>query len=94
MYARVVTATFKPDMIARGLLALHDAVRPHVSKQPGFRTWEVLADRRTGFTQTTTHWATEGAARDAAKASFQEGARMLDGLLEGTATQAIYEVVR
>ena len=93
MYARVVTATFKPATMERGLHTLQDEVRPNVTKQPGFQGWEVLIDRQTGFTQTTTRWATEAEAKAAAKEGFRERTAMLEGLLEGTTSQAVYEVV-
>ena len=94
MYARVVTAHFKPATMERGLHTLQDQVRPNVSRQPGFQAWEVLADRQTGFVQTTTHWASEAEAQAASAAILRERAGVLDDFREGATTTAIYEVVQ
>ena len=94
MYARVVTAQFKPATMERGLHTLQDQVRPTVSKQPGFQDWEVLADRQTGFIQTTTHWASEAEARAASAAILRERTGVLDEFQAGATTTAIYEVVK
>jgi len=92
MYARVVTAQLKPAAIEQGLRTLEEQVRPNVSKQPGFQGWELLVDRKTGQMQAITRFASEAEAQAAAQGSYRERAAMLDGMLDGATTQAIFEV--
>ena len=92
MYARVVTAQLKPASIEQGLRTLEEQVRPNVSQQSGFQGWELLVDRKTGQMQAITRFASEAEAQAAAQGSYRERAAMLDGMLDGATTQAIFEV--
>lgn len=94
MYARVVTARLKLATIDRGLHILSSQVRPDVSRRPGFQGWELLVDRQTGHIQAITRWSSAIEAQGAARDGFRERTGMLDDLLEGTATETIFEIVQ
>jgi len=90
----IATAQLKLVTIDRGVCALEMRVRPEISQRASLQGWGLLVDRATGHFQAITRWSSKTAALGAVRDDFNERAGALDGLLDGTASQALFEDVR
>ena len=63
MYARVVTAQFKPGTFDEAVDLFRDSAMPEIKQQQGFKGALLLSDPNTGKGITITLWETEADAQ-------------------------------
>jgi heme-degrading monooxygenase HmoA len=91
-YARIVTGQLKSATIDEGVRAFTEKVTPNLKKQPGFKSAELLVNRKTGKMASVSHFASEADAQAGGQAGLKERVAMLEPYLDGPTHLEIYEV--
>ena len=91
-FARIVTGQLKSATLDEGVRTFNEKVTPNLRKQPGFKSSELLVNRKTGKMASVSHFATEADAQAGGQVGLKERVAMIEPYLDGPTHLEIYEV--